>query len=147
MNFFSGVAQGMIAGEAAPVVRRTAMGEENPTRPNHIDLLEEQNKLLHDILKSVSAEANPPKESIANLFPVGQTGFGIQDNGFNHLSIFSATSIPVSIRVPGLPAYLGTLTQGWSQIDLSYGTSINSGDANTYPVLISYRDDAIGSAL
>ena len=138
---------GMVTGNGhvQDAAARAIMGEQNPTRPHVVDLLEEQNKLLHDLLQTVSSAARPPREAIASLVPNGD--YTLQDYGYNHISIFCATAATIIVKVPGLPAYSAPLEQGWTQIDLKYGVVLQSGDANTYPIIISHRDDAIGGAL
>lgn len=141
MNFISGVAQGVVAEHVSDAAKH-GNGRANP-----IDLLEEQNRLLHDILKTLSSSEHPADNHVANLMPDGQNAYSVRDSGYNHLSLFCATPFTILIRVPGLPAYSNNLKKGWSQLDLDPGVTMNSGDASTYPVIVSYRDDAIGVAI
>lgn len=141
------IAEGMIAGHGVSLARQVVEGEKNPTRPDIISLLEEQNRLLYDIVQAVNGNVHPAKNVTVTLFPTDYNDYIIQDYGYNHVSLFSAVSFQLVVKVPGLAAYKNTIPVGWSQIDLSYGAALSTGDSTTNPVIFSYRDDAIGSAL
>ena len=126
-------------------VSRVIAGEQNPTRPNVVDLLEEQNKILFDLLQSSSDGAQRANEHVEVFVPAGD--YTLIDLGYNHISFFSAVAFPIIIKIAGLPPYTGTLKQGWTQVDLVFGAVISSGDTNRYAVLISYRDNAVGIPL
>ncbi len=137
----------MVVAQAAnsPGVQRAVLGDQNPTRPGVVDLLEEQNKILFDLLQSSSDGAQRANEHIEVFSPAGD--YTLMDLGYNHVSFFSAVAFPIVIKVPGLPAYAGMLKQGWTQVDLVFGAVIASGDTNRYPVLVSYRNNAVGVPL
>ncbi len=63
-----------------------------------------------------------------------------------HLCLFAPSSTTLLVRVPGMAAIIFTLKTGWNLLDV-HGT-LASGDASlSFNVLLSYRDDPIGTAL
>jgi len=49
--------------------------------------------------------------------------------------------------IPGVGIHVKTINAGWTQIDLPPNTEISTADGNSYSIIVSLRDDPIGTAL
>jgi hypothetical protein len=111
-------------------------------------------KHLEEINRSVSR--NSHEDLIFQLGTSSTSEVVVPDKGRDHLSILipsqntSGTLISVAqliFAIPGVGQLTTNLTPGWTQIDLPPYTRIWTNDSNSYNVILSFRDNPLGSFL
>lgn len=153
----AGIATGIAAEQGNKLIRRVAP-EDVPNRDIH-QLLGEMCDLLRVIARR-SPELLPNENDSVPIFPYPQQ-WQVPEYDRPHFSIFlgsgvtgaagnytqAVTQARLYIEIPGVGTHIKTLNPGWNQLDLPPQTRLASADGNTYNVIVSFRDDAIGVAL
>jgi hypothetical protein len=154
-----GVAVGVAAERTNKFVEEV-LSDQNELHPSHKELL----KQVADNTRLTAEALNTNLTSNLNLsmqiFPYPRF-YQLPNNNRKHVSIFfpsgasgtlgsfSQTTASGSFYfgIPGVGIHVKTINAGWCQIDLPPHTEISTADGNTYSVVVSFRDDPIGTAL
>lgn len=101
--------------------------------------------LLAGILEGVSPQEKTNQDISLLLQPAPYEYF-IDENwmGKSHFCIFFPAVTQVTLFTEGAGTVTKASVAGWMQVDLR--GRLSSGDANNHPVILSYRDDALGVA-
>lgn len=111
-------------------------------------------KHLENIHKAVSR--NSHEDLIFQLGSASTSEVVVPDKGRPHLSILipsqtttsgNITSAQLVFAIPGVGQLTSNLSPGWTQLDLPAWTRIWTADSNSYNVILSFRDDPLGSFL
>lgn len=154
----AGVATGIAAEQGNRFIRSVAPEEEISNKDIH-GMLGEMRDFLR-IIAEGSPRFTPNENDPVPIFPYPQQ-YRIPTYDRLHLSIFLSSGVSGSsgaflpavssarfhVEIPGAGVYIATLAPGWNQVDFPPQTAISSADGNTYNVLLSFRDDPIGTAL
>ena len=138
MEIGQGVASGLIVHKAAQHLDKLTQAG-----PSHEDTVV---SLLKEIRNALSPkETKDNVEDIVTLQPAPFEYLIDEDwHGKPHLCIFFPAITSVSLFTEGAGLVVKNSVAGWMQVDLR--GRLCSGDANNHPVIISYREDALGVA-
>lgn len=153
----AGIATGMAAEQGNRLIRRVA--PEDLSNQDIHSVLGQMRDLLRIIARR-NVELTPNENDPVPIFPYPQQ-FLVPDYNRPHFSLFLGSGVTGSagnytpattnarfyIEIPGVGTHIKTLTPGWNLLDLPPQTRLASADGNTYNVIISFRDDALGTAL
>jgi hypothetical protein len=154
-----GVAIGVAAERTNKFVAQVLEDEQEqfPTYKQVLEQIAQYTRLTAEALNTnLTHNLNIPLQ----LFPY-PAYWPIPEHNRKHLAIFfpsgisgtpgaytpTLTSIKIYFQVAGVGAHTKTLSPGWTLLDLPPNTEISTADGNTYSCILSFRDDAIGTAL
>lgn len=138
------IATGAAAGVAAHHASQASDGLFSGGRPSERDFLQLIAQDIHDLLRTLDPQADRDQNEAVPLFPY-PSEYVVDDHKKPHLSIFFGASTPLNAYVPGIGQYQKTVGPGWVQCDLPAGTRLSTSDAQTHNIIVSYRDNPIGS--
>jgi hypothetical protein len=138
MDIVKGVGTGIVSQKATEKI-----GELTRQGPTH-----EENvlSLLSQIRDALSPKEKENKNYALALQPYPYE-YAVDEDWLNkpHFCIFFHDATPLRFDVEGIGTYLKTVGPGWIQCDVR--GRISTTDSQNHNVIISYREDALGSGL
>lgn len=119
-----------------------------------VELLQQIVAALNGVHQAVSRSNH--ETIVINLGSGASNEYMLPDKGRAHVSILipsvtmsggNITTALLTFYIPGVGQLTTTLTLGWTQLDLPYGTRMWTADGNSYSCLLSFRDDPLGTPL
>lgn len=155
----AGVAVGVAAEQANKFVEHVAK-EQEIDHPSEWQLLEQirdftkltaealNTTLTHNLDIPIALQAYPKswtlpehdRKHVCMFIGSGATG-----TAGNYAPVL--TTVKLYFEIPVAGTHIKSMSIGWNQLDLPPGTLIYTADGNTYPVIVSFRDDPIGAAI
>lgn len=155
----AGVIGGAGANQLDKLIERFK-GEELANSKKFHAILEEMRDSLRLVADRLSPVISPPDNMpvVLNQYPLS---FQLPHYHRAHFCIFipsgpagsagayepKLSSVALYFEIPGAGMHIRNLAPGWTQLDYPPQTLISTADGNSYPVIMSFRDDALNDNL